>query len=334
MGASWCGPSIDRRPSSTWDQPTSPERPGHGQALVLQVVRAPIEESLGARLSGYQLNQELLIKQLDTLSGFEPLTLRYKSHTRSKWPQSYRFQASKRSWRATVLSGDGWRQREEACVLQLAAAAEQRSLENVELDLEDAKNAASYAHRFNLYLQQSCGSEAAPALTEGESLPSVKVAAPVGCQVISSSYPAMIPVGSACTLAPYSASEVRKFVFDGSEDFLELPHAYFHYAAFSSSGKQLVCDIQGCDEDDGAVLFLDPCVLRMDLPTVSGLMGAVVPGAGPGHAVASEGPTPERFDALHPRCAQLCKAFDPQRKSLKNHAGACGMGGTCGFGRG
>lgn len=71
-------------------------------------------------------------------------------------------------------------------------------------------------------------------------MPTIKVAAPVACEVIFSGYPSMVPVGAVCTLTPYAEKDVQKFVFDGhSDEFLELPQAFFHYAAFSSGGKRV-----------------------------------------------------------------------------------------------
>ena len=71
-----------------------------------------------------------------------------------------------------------------------------------------------------------------------EAFPSIKVAAPVACRVMKSYLPAVLPIGATCLLFPYHekeatrsrrgiafAWEVKKFVFDGSEDYLELAQA-------------------------------------------------------------------------------------------------------------
>lgn len=327
MGAavSWCGGGLSRGFS------TLSEHGGVDQALVLRVMRAPIEESLGARLSSYVVDDELEITRLETVAGLEVLGLRHNDQVRSRWPTTYRFQAPRRSWHATVNSGSRLGRRPEACLLQLALHPEDRTLEHVELDLQDAKDAASYAHRFSQYQRQRA---AEGDMLDAESLPAIKVAAPVACQVISSCYPAMIPVGAACTLTPYPWLEVTKLVFSGSEEFMELPQAFFHYAAFASNGKQLVCDIQGVEDDNGNFVIVDPCVLRAELPQVADLVGGALPGLSAlAKGAIDNGPSLERFDALHPRCAQLCKAFDPQRGSVKRNVGVCGIGGTCGLGR-
>jgi hypothetical protein len=140
----------------------------------------------------------------------------------------------------------------------------------------------------------------------------------------------MVPVGAFLTVAPYAEKDVQKYVFDGiSEEFSELPQAYFHYAAFSSGGKEYVCDIQGAEDDNGSFLLVDPCVLRASLPNVGDLVGAVANVQG-GHSM--NGPTAERFDTLHPKCGAACKTFDPHRRSAQRNgkAGMCGMG-TCGI---
>merc|ERR1719265_490915 len=110
-------------------------------------------------------------------------------------------------------------------------------------------------------------------------MPSIRVAAPVACEVIHSGYPSMVPVGTVCTLTPYSEKDVQKFVFDGqTEEFLEIPQAFFHYAAFSSNGKEYVVDIQGTEDDDGSLLIVDPCILKAGLPSVRDLMSVAAKG--------------------------------------------------------
>lgn len=206
------GLGLGRSYSVTFDQPNGE------QALVLRVVKAPIQESDGARLSGFRVDEELAVTQLETPLGLEALSLRYKDHVRCSWPKSYRFQASRRSWRASVLSGLN---REQACILQLATRPDDRNLGNTELDIKDASDAVSYAARFNQQQRQHAAVEG----IDADAVPAVKVAAPVACEVLSSGYPSMIPVGAACTLLPYPWPEVHKYICEGSEDFLEVPQA-------------------------------------------------------------------------------------------------------------
>lgn len=298
---------------------------GSDYALVLRVLGAPIEASLGASLSGFSAGDELGLEKLETVPGLEPLGFRFRERVRSSWPSSYRFQSAKRVWRANVVGNAGKR----PCVLHIAITPEARTLENVELDVADAGDAVVYASRFNLHMEQQAKADG------GDVPPSLRVAAPVACSVIQSSFPGMIPLGTPCTLTPYPLDEVQKFVFDGTEDFVEMPQAYFHYAAFASNGKHMVCDVQGGELENGDFLLIDPCMLRSELPKVGDVVQAVAVNAlaAPTDAPVA-GPTPERFDMLHPRCAQVCRSFDPQRRSVKKNVGACGMmGGACGLGR-
>lgn len=200
--------------------------------------------------------------------------------------------------------------------------------DNVDLDIADAADTASYAHNFNNYQQQRLKT-LGDAQPSGEAFPKVLVAAPIGCQVIKSNYPAMIPVGSFCTLAPYSATEVFKYIFDGTEDFFEILQVFFHHAAFSASGKQLICDVQGVDTSKGDLLLVDPCVLRESMPSLSTVVGTVTQQAQSQPSATAD--CARRFDRLHPRCSQICHEFDPQRKSAKRNLGCCGVNATCGL---
>lgn len=318
-----------------WFQDTS------DAALVLRVTYKPDDDdgSPGARYLGCVPGETLVVHSIDTPIGLESLSWRYKDTTKRFWPSSYRFQMTRRSWRCDVR-GDGGYGYQRTCVMQMASRHEERTEDNARLDVEDAVLAASYASRFMLHLS-AIGREDACSL---------RVAVPVCCEVVTTSFPALVPVGSYCVLVPYTCTEVRKFVFDGSEPFWEIPQAFFHHAAFSSGGKHFVCDIQGDEEDDGSWLLIDPCILRADLPTISSVIGAVAPEAHvdasgkkiSGDSLAScgfgldatvhTGPTAARFEKLHPRCPEMCKAFDPHRRSCKRNIGVCGMGATCGFG--
>jgi len=222
----------------------------------------------------------------------------------------------------------------QTCVLQMAASPHERSVRNIELDILDAKDASSYAHRFNL--QQMHSSDPSATAADAADMPGVRVAAPIGCEVLGSGLQGLIVAGDSCTLAPYVASEVQKFVFDGSEEYCELPQSFFHYAAFASGGREFVCDLQGVEEEDGSFTLIDPCVLRAARPTVTDLINTVMPKpVANASAEPKLGPSPERFDAMHPKCGQMCKAFDPQRRGgqMRN---ACGPGGimsaACGLG--
>jgi len=295
------------------------------EELVLEILNTSADNSKGARPSGLKEAQQLQVVSLKTPAGLEPLGFRYRDEVRSTWPDDYRFQASKRSWQVRFADGP------EAYVLQMASRNEERTADAVALDLEDSLLVSSYAHRFNLYSR-----EHAREAGFVDHVPSIKVAAPVACRVLKTNLPAILPIGATCTLFPYEDREVKKFVFDGSEDFLELAQAFFHHAAFSSGGKDLVCDIQGVEEEDGSLLLIDPCVLRANRLTVGTLLKGAAQRANDNYGEAAclgpvLTPASQKFDALHPKCAPLCKAFDPYRSSVKSKVGVCGLDVSCGL---
>lgn len=274
----------------------------------------------------------LHLLSLDTERGFGPLSWRYRPEIKSQWPMSYRFQTSRRSWRVKVVcDSENAHGRVQDCVLQMATEHDERTLEKVSLDIKDAETTASYAHRFNVHQLQN----------EGADGPNIKVAAPVSCEVVESGFPSMVPRGSFCSISPYRDTEVQKFVFDGSEEFLELPQAFFHFAVYASGGKEFVCDLQGSEDEDGGIVLIDPCVLRSKLPTVGDIITTVsTVAAGPTDPdekqILMQGPsggtTEARFEELHPQCGPLCKAFDPHRQSARKcKSGMCGSGISCGF---
>merc|ERR1712070_237357 len=98
--------------------------------------------------------------------------------------------------------------------------------------------------------------------------------APVACEVVASSAPDILPRGAACTVTPYQQPEVVKFVFDGADEFSEVPQAFFHFAAFATGGQEFVCDIQGAEDDNGFHL-IDPVVLREDTTNVKQFLTSI-----------------------------------------------------------
>jgi len=132
-------------------------------------------------------------------------------------------------------------------------------------------------------------------------------------------------------LSLYPFSQVTKFVFEGKEEFTELAQAFFHFTAWHSGGKEVVADVQGFEDEDGDIVIVDPFVIRPKPINIGELVGTILPGG----EQQQETPSPEqlRFDAWHPKCGQLCKAFDPSRRSAncRRHCGLgvpnCGLGG-------
>lgn len=211
-------------------------------------------------------------------------------------------------------------------MLVIANAPEERTQANIELDLKDSQDVASYASRFNKQLCSLFGDHGG--------VPGVRVCAPVGCEVIKSSSPQFASPGECITIIPYPFPDIKKFLFDGSEDFLEVPQAFFHHAAWLSSSHEFICDLQGIEDDDGNVVLIDPCVIRAPKATVGDLLSTLAPGKSQKENVSPESADvsgSDRFEALHPRCSQLCKAFDPHRRSAscRRHCGlniiSCGV---------
>merc|ERR1712217_802414 len=111
---------------------------------------------------------------------------------------------------------------------------------------------------------------------EHDSLPNVKVSTSIACEVAGSGSPEFLTVGDAITLLPNTAEEVRHFVCDGrTEEFQEVPQAFFHYTAFASGGKELVCDLKGYEDESGSFVVMDPCVMRKPLISVTDLVSVV-----------------------------------------------------------
>mmetsp|Transcript_62299 Transcript_62299/g.160651 ORF Transcript_62299/g.160651 Transcript_62299/m.160651 type:complete len:346 (-) Transcript_62299:393-1430(-) len=314
--------------------PTPAEQP-QGPQLALRIAYAPIQESLGSKLSPFAAGDEVAVVRLEKVKGWEPLGSRQERCARQRsatdkggklmWPEGHRFSSAQCFWGAKVVASDGKGGFEEHwCMLQVAHDPQDRQMENVKLAVNDAKDVASYAHRFNTQTARAVGAEAEP-----DEVPGVKVHAPVGCFVIGSAVPDVVAAGQAVTLSMYPSTQVKKFVFEGGEDFLELPQAFFHYVAWMSGGRELVADLQGMQDDDGVTLT-DPVLLRASQPGIGDLLGVIgVPGAGGGQA--EEGAKgEERFNLWHPRCGQLCKSFDPQRRSVHQRKN-CGLSvPTCG----
>jgi len=263
---------------------------------------------------------------LGKATGMDALSWRYRGEVQRSWPASYRFQAPRAVFVTDVMSRD---QRTTRCVVQVPLAPSERTRENAQMHVVDAEIATAHAARFNAHMAQSMGN-VMDVRDQGEAPPSVKICAPVACEVISSSAPEILPRGAVCTVTPYPHTQVAKFVFDGADEFLEVPQAFFHYAAFASGGTEFVCDIQGAEDDDGGIHIIDPVVLRADTSTMSDYLQSTLTETkkapsqkfGPDHA-----PTEERFERLHPRCGQTCQSFDPMRRGAKGKKGMCGI--TC-----
>jgi hypothetical protein len=314
--------------------------------LGLRVFADPCQELMeedGAICAPFlTLGKEVIATELEKVKGWDALRARFERSAKERagvrysqekgataklqWPEGYRFTAARRFWRAKIISQDDHGMPQESiCMLVVANAPEDRTIDNVELDLQDSADTARYCARYNQQLKRCFG--------ESNGVPGVRVCAPVGCEVIKSNNTQFASSGEAVTILPYPFPEVKKFVFDGSEDFLEIPQAFFHHAVWLSGGRENVCDIQGIEDDDSNVLLIDPCIIRTAKPTVTDLLSTIAAGGQSNGKIGGpevEGPSGERFDMLHPRCSQLCKVFDPNRRSAARGR-HCGLNIACGL---
>lgn len=293
------------------------------RALVLTVVHvAPVDkENTGTISAGYAVGDKVVLAALQTLRGLEPLAWRYKERVRKEWPATYKFQVSRRSWASSAISGG----RTQPCLVQIASSPDQRTQENCQIDVADASDVATYAHRFNVQQRQA----------SDDRVPSVTVCVPAVCQVTESDLPAIIPTGTHCTVAACPLMDrdtiVTKFVTDGCDDYQEVPQAFFHYAAFSSGGKEFACDLQGLvDDNSDNVVLLDPVMLRASMPLAEIVSSSVLPIKSQPTKGKFKGPSQHCFNELHPHCGDLCRSFDPQRRTASNRLGMCGIP-TCGL---
>eukprot|EP00927_Polykrikos_kofoidii_P057291 TRINITY_DN51407_c0_g1_i1.p1 TRINITY_DN51407_c0_g1~~TRINITY_DN51407_c0_g1_i1.p1 ORF type:complete len:339 (-),score=58.08 TRINITY_DN51407_c0_g1_i1:104-1120(-) len=330
--------------NSFWDMTTQRE-----SQVCMRVVHAPVNSTSSVKLTGFQTGQELVALNMDAVMGLAPLSWRFERNARDRvgfsgrttgfqqslaWPNIYRFRSHRRFWRVPVLSQDtnGWSSK--TCVMQMAVNLEARNDEFCSADLKDSLAAASYADGFNAHLHRNLAHEAGVDTTEMVSGPRMQVALPVICEIVSSSVSQVLKVHDCILLYPYQHEEVRKYVFEGNDEFLELPQAFFHHAAWSSGGKEWVCDIQGMEDDDGGMLIIDPVMLRSSALTVGEIVTSLVPDplSDASVGVPSEcGPSAHRFDVCHPKCSQMCKIFDPYRRGGAAKV-ACGVNvSTCGF---
>mmetsp|Transcript_83685 Transcript_83685/g.249769 ORF Transcript_83685/g.249769 Transcript_83685/m.249769 type:complete len:354 (+) Transcript_83685:116-1177(+) len=313
---------------------------GSGPYFRLRVDWNPIRESPGAITCPFRLTDELVVEALELQGprGWWPLQQRHERWKQDRvqpWgagssllgmprlPSGPRYSIPKRFARARI--------QDRSYLLQVAAASEDRSMENVKADIIDARDTAAWAVRFNRHLAEAVRGEDPDAL--GSSAPGVQVCAPIGCCVLETAIPQLAGQrhGEVVTLTPYPAPEVIKFIFDGTEEFLEMPHAFLHYVAWASGGRELPYDLQGVECEEG-VLLVDPCLMRKERSAVQDLLGPILDGRSSSRSSSDAsremGPSPERFEALHKRCGPLCRTFDPSCRTGKGKK-VCGLDVHC-----
>lgn len=327
-----CGPDgLFEEPEDLRVRPNKPQAavsetataPDEGK-MKLKVALATIERSHGLKANPFGLETELAVTKIQKAPGWGALTWRQDRFAKdpagkllpgleeSRWGRAQNF------WVAKVETPDG---KDFCCLLQVGATKADRDIEKVKQVIQDIADVASYAHRFNLHTARSEGEDVS-------NVPCVLVAAPVGCFVIDSTMTEVAGPGEAIALTFFPCASISKFIFEGGEDFLELPHSFFHYVVWASGGKEMVGDLQGV-QDDKDIVLIDPVMIRLPPIGVGDVIGML---ADPDASESKPTPMEQRFNAWHPRCAQLCRTFDPQRRSIHVKR-ACGVAlPTCGVG--
>lgn len=286
---------------------------GRGLHIKLRVDASPIRESMGTFMHNFKLTDEFMVEAIELHPALETLSWRHEAVKGDArvWPGGPRCEIAMRFVRARVCG--------QWVVMGVPAAPELRTMERVLGEIEDAKDCASYAHSFNAHLLKTSGESE---MADDQGGPRVRVCVPVGCRVLSSAVPQFAHPGSVVSLIPYSAQEVTKFTFNGQEDFLELPQAFFHYIVWMSGGRESGFDLQGTETEDGDILLIDPCIVRAPKAGVTDMIKTVVDTQA--QDPLDIGPSQESFDALHPKCGQLCRSFDPYRRGVKARK-MCGL---------
>jgi len=245
----------------------------------------------------------------------DPSRLEFQQRIWDLYPwKDYRFQL-KHSWILKMANSP------TCYLLQVSAQIDDRTPEKVSLDLDDNVQAQSYAHRFN---QQFCSDHSVTMF--GEVPLSVKVVRNLDCEIAKSPFPALLREGETALLTPLPhcfncVDDVEKFLFDASEEYVELAHSFLHYSFFISDGKELVTDLQGVVADDSLIL-LDPVVLRTAGIGSSLLTAPTTTDSG----VVEPEQLNELFRLLYPRVTHAGQTFDPNcRARAKKHL--CGV--TC-----
>eukprot|EP00811_Abedinium_folium_P001161 NODE_11062_length_1310_cov_11.225697.p1 GENE.NODE_11062_length_1310_cov_11.225697~~NODE_11062_length_1310_cov_11.225697.p1 ORF type:complete len:328 (-),score=41.06 NODE_11062_length_1310_cov_11.225697:252-1235(-) len=315
--------------------------------VCLRVVSVPaIDDGCDARVLCHEVDQELSLKSLDTLAGLNVLRERFERSTlnannagttehdamnfaemskkKIRWPETSRFSCPRRFWQVAVDIHDeaSGRFRVEHAVLEVASYSRDRTMDYCDAAMKETSEVASYATLFNMRLRKVEGEEG------GMSWPKVHVAMPHVCEVLGSSVPQLMGAGDHCLLWAYPSDHVTKYVFEGLEPFLEVPQAFFHYVACLSGGQEMACDLQGCTDENGDFLMVDPCMLRTTRLTFGTMLSSIWVSSRDEQKRRHQQSRINWFGSLHPTCGTLCHAFDPNRNPCARsifQAGFCGL---------
>jgi len=306
-----------------------------GPLLALRISYSPSEASSGSMSCPFAEGDEVAVASVEAVRTWEALgayqdrvadqRARRAPSGKVPLPEGPRQEAQILFYRARIIASNGKGGFEEhVCLLQIAASRSSRTASNARHIVDDASQAASYAHRFNLQNIAALGQEIDP-----RDIPGIKVAPAVSCVVLGTAAPRLAQEHDHLTLTLCPIDSIQKFVFDGSERFLELPQTYFHYVAWTSGGSDIVADVQGQEDDDGNFLLVNPIIIRAPKATIGTLLGAAT-GMTEVKNVAET--AAERFNTWHPSCGPLCKHFDPTRQGAHAVRRHCGLGSPgCGL---
>lgn len=287
------------------------------KVLKLRALHGPVGASDGAALSGIQEGEEVELSDIVAGPEVEVLSWRYSEKQGGRnsvastkrpekmskdaedlppWPEQRCFVVHHRFWRVSLIDKPG-------CfgILQMASNPGERTVENLEVDIEASASTAAYAHKFNT--QQAAEQKHDPP-------PAIRVAAPIGCQIVDSDFSSMFSVGDAVVLYVLPRVQaIHKYVFSASDEYLDLPQAFFHFVAVISGGRELAYDLQGVQDESGDLLIVNPAIMKAQGKSSK----QEVPVCGPLLAAGSSELEFGHFQALHQRCSPLCKVFDPHR---------------------
>jgi hypothetical protein len=318
-----------------------------GPRLQLWRTMAPTELTGAARsiFPAHEKVANLWIERVESVKGWAPLQYRYADSAwrdsglaepdvgatvslPSKRPLHMPAGSSdpgvpRRSWRVLVVaeSASGQR-REQWCMLLVAEDPRNRHAELLSRDIDEARLLASHADAFNEHVLQVSDCSATVQMS-----PRITVCMPTAFRVAQSPVPQFFAPGDHVLLLPYAAQEISKFVYDGSESFLELPQAFYHFVAWECGGQSPFVDLQGTEDEDGSVLLVHVCMPGQT--EADGILGASV-SLFPATTAGDDEVSDALFDRLHPHCGPLCKTFDAERR-IRQRIGHCGIPNACGL---
>lgn len=268
----------------------------YGPQLLPRVDAAPIRDGPAVFPNPFRLTDEIILEGVEGLAAYGPFMSRFNLARRAEsgskfpftWPDTDRVCMPHVFMRARI-EGTG-----RYVLLQICASVADQKLHRVLAALQDCKEVVQYAANFNKFIAETAQD------VGGFESPQVKVCAPVGCRVLDSKIPQLTGRDSHILVFDYPSAEVTKFILDGTEEFHELSQAFFHHVAWATNGNAMLFDLKGADPGSGDILLVDPCILRTD-----------------GEQAVKDSVKETAFEVLHRNCGQLCKAFDPSRRSGK-----------------